>query len=78
MILNLSGEVIPNDWAELYRYFGFTAGFYCPQDVRDAIDSLSDGEELTLEINSIGGVVDAGSEIYSILRACQNPTRAVI
>lgn len=78
MILNLSGEVIPNEWAEMYRYFGFNSGFYCPQDVRDAVAALEPGEELTLEINSIGGVVDAGSEIYSILRACKNPTRAVI
>lgn len=78
MILTLKGEVMTDEWAGLYREFGFDTGLYCPQDVRDAIKNLAPGEELTLEINSIGGMVDAGAEIYSILEACQNPTRAVI
>lgn len=78
MKLNLSGELIPSDWAEDYRRWGYQTGFYCPDDVRKAIDSLDPGEELLLEINSIGGSVFAGNEIYALLESCTNPTRAVI
>ena len=78
MNLRLSGEVISDDWAEIYRWFGIQAGYYCPGDVRAAIEGLQDGEELVLEINSIGGDVEAAAEIYSVLQKCQNPTRAEI
>ena len=78
MKLNLSGELIPSDWAEIYRKHGYSSGFYCPDDVRAAIDGLQPGEELILEINSIGGSVFAGNEIYALLEGCGNPTRAVI
>ena len=78
MKLNLSGELIPSDWAEIYRRWGYQSGFYCPDDVRKAIESLDPGEELLLEINSIGGSVFAGNEIYALLEGCTNPTRAVI
>lgn len=78
MKLNLSGELIPNDWAEIYRKYGYESGFYCPDDVRNAINSLEPGEELLLEVNSIGGSVFGGNEIYALLEGCTNPTRAVI
>ena len=78
MKLNLSGELIPSDWAEIYRKYGYESGFYCPDDVRKAIQDLDPGEELTLEINSIGGSVFAGNEIYSLLEGCENTTRAII
>ena len=78
MKLNLSGELIPSDWAEVYRRYGYESGFYCPDDVRKAIADLEPGEELTLEINSIGGSAFAGNEIYALLEGCENTTRAVI
>ena len=78
MNLRLSGEVLSDDWAELYRWFGIESGYFCPADVRAAVDGLQDGEELVLEINSIGGDVDAAAEIYSVLQKCPNPTRAEI
>lgn len=78
MNLNLSGELISDDWAELYREWGYEAGFFCPGDLRRAIQALPEGEELVLEINSIGGNVDGGSEIYALIESCPNPTRAVI
>lgn len=78
MRLQLNGEVMSNDWADLYRYFGFDTGFYCPGDIRAAIDGLEDGEELVLEVNSVGGDVDAAAEIYSVLQGCDHPTRAEV
>lgn len=76
--INLSGELMSDDWAELYRYYGYVAGFYCPGDIRAVIEQLKPGEELVLEINSIGGHVDAAAEIYAILEKISNPTRAEI
>lgn len=78
MKLNLSGELFPNSWAAAYRRHGYESGFYCPDDVRKAISQLPPGEELILEINSIGGSVYDGNEVFSLLEECQNPTRAVI
>lgn len=76
--LNLSGELLCDEWAELYRYFGINAGFYCPSDIRAAVEQLQPGEKLVLEINSVGGHVDAAAEIYSILEKIPNPTLAQI
>lgn len=78
MKLNLSGELIPNSWAAAYRRHGYESGFYCPDDIRKAIAGLDPGEELILEVNSIGGSVVDGNEIYALLESCNNPTRAVI
>lgn len=76
--IKLKGEVISDEWAELYRWFGYNTGFFAPGDVQATVDALEEGEELVLEVNSIGGNVDAGSEIYSILEKCPNHTRAEV
>lgn len=76
--MNLSGELLSDDWADLYRWFGYEAGFYCPGDIRAVAAQLTPGEELVLEINSVGGHVDAAAEIYSIIQKLSNPTRAEI
>ena len=66
MRVQLCGEVCSNDTAELYRWFGFNV--CCPKDLRTAIENCPEDEELVLEINSGGGSVYAGFEMYSILR----------
>lgn len=76
--MNLSGELLSDDYAEVYRWWGFEAGYYCPGDIRAVIEQLKPGEELVLEINSIGGMVEAAAEIYSIIQKLPNPTRAEI
>lgn len=76
--INLSGELMSDDWAELYRWFGYESGIYCPGDIRAVIEQLKPGEELVLEINSVGGHVDAAAEIYAIVSKLGNPTRAEI
>lgn len=78
MRINLKGELIPDEWAEVYRYFGITTGYYCPTDILSAMEALEPGEELVLLVNSIGGSVDAAAEIYSAIEACKNPVRAEI
>lgn len=76
--MNLSGELMLDSHADLYRFYGYDSGYYCPGDVRAVIDQLVPGEELVLEINSIGGSVDAAAELYSVLHKLPTPTRAEI
>lgn len=67
MRVQLCGEVADNSWGEVLEYFGIPC-FY-PAMVRNAVDACPAGEDLVLEINSVGGSVFAGFEIYSVLRA---------
>ena len=76
MTIELFGEIVSDDWAWLYELFGIP--FCCPKQVRDAIQSLPAGEDLILEINSPGGDVWAGFEIYGLLQACRAGTEAHI
>ena len=77
MRINLKGELLIDEWADLYRFFGFETGFYCPSDVRAALDGLEPEEELVLEINSYGGCVDAAAEIYSMIQQAVAQGRTV-
>ena len=72
----MNGYVVPDDDAETYRFFGF--GVVSPRDVRQAIADNPAGETLTLEVNSGGGNMFAGYEIYTILKAATIPTEVEI
>lgn len=72
----MNGYVVPDDDAETYRFFGF--GVVSPKDVRQAIADNPAGETLTLEVNSGGGNMFAGYEIYTILKAANIPTEVEI
>lgn len=76
MTIEMYGEIVPDDWVWLYEFFGIQCCY--PKQVRDAIQSLPEGEELILEINSPGGDVWAGFEIYGLLQACRSETVAHI
>lgn len=76
MRLKLNGYVAADDDKAIFNWFGYSA--FSPQDVRDALEQLPEGETLTLEINSGGGSVWAGSEIYSVLRGSNAETVAEI
>ena len=76
MRVTLNGIVSTDDDKWLYDWFGYAA--FTPQQVRDAVAENPTGEELVLEINSPGGSVFAGSEMYSVLKASGIPTRAEI
>jgi ATP-dependent protease ClpP protease subunit len=74
MTIEMFGEIVSDDWAWLYEFFQIP--HCCPGQVRDAIRSLPEGEDLILEINSPGGDVWAGFEIYGLLQACRASTEA--
>lgn len=62
--------MIPNDYKWYYNFFGEDST--CPKDVQDILDAVMDGDEIEVFINSPGGVIDVGSEIYTMLRAQNN------
>lgn len=76
MRINMNGIVASDDDVEVYEYFGYSA--FSPKALRKALAEVSDEEELILEINSPGGSVDAGSEIYTILRTTKVHTVAEV
>lgn len=77
MRVTLNGIVASDDDQEVYDWWGI--GAFSPKTVRQALADNPQGEELVLEINSPGGSVFAGGEIYSVLRSSESVwTRAEI
>lgn len=76
MKIKLFGEVISDEWVWLYELFDVP---HCnPKIVRDAIAELPEDEDLVVEVNSPGGDVWAGFEIYGLLRSLGARTEAHI
>lgn len=66
--IRINGVIIPNDYKWIYDLFEMDAT--CPADIGKIMDTLS-GEEIEVEINSPGGDVYSGSEIYTALMGYQ-------
>lgn len=76
MRVTLNGYVSADEDLFFYDWFGYPA--FGPSTVRQALADTPQGEELVLEVNSYGGSVWAGAEIYSVLKSAETPTRAEI
>lgn len=63
--VNVYGSIIPNDYKWYFDYFEEDST--CPRDVQRIINEAN-GEEIEVYINSPGGIIEAGSEIYTMLR----------
>ena len=63
--INIKGPIVGNSEAWIYEWFGIEAT--SPNSVNKVIDEAN-GEDLEVEINSGGGSVFAGSEIYTALK----------
>lgn len=63
--IQMNGEVIPSDYADVYDYLGYES--INPKAIKQALNEAN-GSDVELEINSPGGYVDAGSEIYTALK----------
>ena len=57
--------MIPSDYADVYDYLGYES--INPKAIKQALNEAN-GSDVELEINSPGGYVDAGSEIYTALK----------
>ena len=64
--INIRGVMVPNDYKWYYDFFGEDCT--CPKDVQQVMDAFVDGDEIEVYINSPGGVIDVGSEIYTLLK----------
>ena len=62
--INLKGPIVSDSQKRIYDWMGMEA--VCPKDITDKLPE--NGDEIELTVNSPGGVVDAGSEIYTALR----------
>ena len=58
--------MIPNSYKWYYDFFGEDST--CPKDVQSILDAVQQGDEVEVYINSPGGVIDVGSEIYTLLK----------
>ena len=65
MKIEVRGAIVSDDIAWIYDWFG--EDYTSPKKVRDAI-AEADGEDIDIDINSGGGDVFAGSDIYSAIR----------
>ncbi len=63
--INIKGPIVGNSEVWIYEWFGIEAA--SPNSVSKVIDEAN-GEDLEVEINSGGGSVFAGSEIYTMLK----------
>lgn len=66
MRFSLNGHIVADSDAPILRWWGIPAA--CPADIRSALAENPADEEFVLEINSGGGSVFAGFEMYSLLR----------
>ena len=66
--INVRGVLIPNSYKWYYNYFEEEST--CPEDVRKILDAAPN-EVHDVVINSPGGVIETGSEIYTMLREYQ-------
>ncbi|NFH48137.1 Clp protease ClpP [Clostridium sporogenes] len=66
MKINVKGTIISNDDKMIYDWFEMDST--CPRDIEEALDKAKKNEEIEVIINSGGGSVFAGSEIYSLLK----------
>lgn len=63
-VIPIKGDIVTNMYGDFYDYFGMD--YASPKQVTKAINEAA-GDELDVQINSGGGIVDAGSEIYTAL-----------
>lgn len=68
--VDIRGVIIPNNYKFYYDYWGEDST--CPRDVKTVLDGRTTGETTDVYISSPGGVIDAGSEIYTMLREADN------
>lgn len=76
MRITLNGHVVASEDQWLYDWFGIEA--FSPATVRQALADNPEGEDLEMELNSGGGSVFAGFELYSLIREAKCRTVAIV
>ena len=73
--INIKGVIIPNSYKWFYDWFGEDST--CPNDVQKILDEAN-GEDVECFVNSPGGIIDVGSEIYTMLRSYKGDVKIYI
>lgn len=73
--INVKGPIIPNSYKWFYDWFDEDST--CPNDVEKVLNEAN-GEAVEVYINSPGGIIDVGSEIYTTLRAYKGDVKIYI
>lgn len=63
--INIKGDIVIDRYKKFYDWLGWDCT--CPKDVTDIIEAAQNDEPLDVFINSPGGIVEAGQEIYTAL-----------
>lgn len=74
--INIRGVIVPNEYRFFYRCFDMDCT--CPNDVQSVLDKVTAEDEIEVYINSPGGVIDVGSEIYTLLRGASVPVKIYV
>ena len=72
--IEIKGTIVNNDYKEIYEFYGYECT--SPKDVIDALPS--DGSSVEIILNSGGGHVTAGQEIYSVLKSYEGHVTAKV
>lgn len=64
--IQIKGAIIPNDYSDMYDWLGFE--YTSPKSISDSLNSVNENDEVDVDINSGGGEIFAGSEIYTLLK----------
>lgn len=67
MRVRIGGRIMSDDCASVYRRYGYQ-NVCCPADIRAALSQPEDEEGLIFELNSGGGSVYDGYEMYTVLK----------
>ena len=73
--ITVNGAIVSNDDKFVYDWLDMEA--VCPKDVAKALKE-ADGDDVTVLVNSSGGDVHAGNEIYSALKRYEGKVTAEI
>lgn len=70
--VDIRGYIITNELKDVADFYGIEST--APNDLKSVIDSLDEGEDLNVTINSGGGYLTAGQEMYTMLLNQPNVT----
>lgn len=73
--INVKGVIVPNNYKWFYDWLEMDCT--CPNDVENALAEAKGGD-IEVYVNSPGGIVYAGSEIYTMLRAYKGDVKIYI
>lgn len=76
MKINIRGAIVSNNSKWIYEWLEIEAT--CPRDVTKMLSEAKGDEEIEVIINSGGGDVHSGSDIYTALKSHKGKTKGVI